>query len=182
MSTNMTTRCTTCGHGPTDHQDLFPQCSAARCTCLKYRQAAPTAPPALASVPAPTTTKPPAPPAPSIDELIRACARSEYKRTQSLGVKLAELSEKARAALRSERESAEVKAARSKEIAAAQAEVKRLEAALKAARAKASAAGAPGGARGGPHICPECDHELANAQALGAHRAHKHGFRRSKTA
>lgn len=173
-SNDLTTRCTTCNHGPHDHEALSPQCSAARCTCLKYRPPAPVAaPPVLKPVPSP---------APSIDELIRACARSEYKRTQGLGVKLAELAEKARAALRTEREAAEAKAARSKEVAAAQAEVKRLEKELAAAKAKAVAAGGSGGARGGPRPCPECGHEFATGQALGAHRAQKHGYRRNQSA
>lgn len=182
MTTDITTRCTTagCGHGPEDHEALSPQCSAARCTCLKYRPPAVTVTPAVRLVtPAPTGTTNTAP---SIDELIRACARSEYKRTQALGVKLAETAEKARAALRSEREAAEIKAARSKEIAAARAEVERLEKALAEAKAKAVAAGAPGGARGGPHNCPECGQQLATGQALGAHRARKHGYRRSQSA
>lgn len=178
MSTNMTTRCTTCGHGPENHQDLFPQCSAARCTCLKYRQAEATATPTLASVPAPTT-KPAVPPAPSIDELIRACARSDFKRTQALGVKLAQVAEKARAALRAERETAEVKAKRERERTAAVAEIKRLEKALAEARAKATAAGRPGGTRGGERICEECGRQLANGQALGAHKRHTHGIRSS---
>jgi hypothetical protein len=179
--TDLTVRCTTCGHGPQDHQALSPQCSAARCTCLKYRPPLAVAPrPAAPPATRPTATTTSAPPA--IDDLVRACARSEYKRTQTLGVKLADIAEKARTALRAEREAAEAKAARSKEVAAAQAEVKRLEMALAEAKKKAVAAGAPGGARSGPHNCPECDQGFGSAQALGAHRARKHGYRRDQSA
>lgn len=180
MTISITSRCTTCGHGPADHEALSPQCSAARCTCLKYRPTAPPAAPAAVLQFAPTPTPGPgSPAAPSIDDLIRACARSEYKRTQALGVKLAQTAEKARAALRTELEAAEAKAARSAAVAAARAEVKRLEKALAEAKAKAVAAGAPGGARGGPIPCPTCDREFASPQALGAHRSRLHGYRTS---
>lgn len=130
----------------------------------------------VAPVPGGTLNGAPARPAFAVDELVRACARSGHKRTQGLGVKLAELAEKITAALRAERQAAEAKAKRSEELLAAQAEVKRLTQALSAARAKATAAGAPGGARGGPHTCPVCEMELANSQALGAHKRHKHGI------
>lgn len=121
------------------------------------------------------------PPMPTVEELVRACRRSEYKRTQNLGVKLAELADRIVATLREERESSERKALRALEIAAAQAEVKRLEAELAAARAKAVKAGASGGARLGPTPCPECGAELTSPQALGAHRRHKHGIQSTRT-
>ena len=117
------------------------------------------------------------PPAPTIEELVRACRRSEHKRTQNLGPKLTDLVEKITAALRSELETAEAKAKREQERAAALAEIKRLEKALADARAKAVAAGHPGGTRGGPKTCPECGEVKDNPQALGAHRRHKHGIR-----
>lgn len=143
---------------------------------------APEAAPRLRPVPAPPDPQrerahPAAtPPAPTLEELVRACRRSEFKRTQSLGVKLAELVEKVTGALVAERESAEVKARRAAEREAAQAEVKRLEKALAAARAKAVAAGAPGGTRGGERTCPVCDAGFPSPQALGAHKRHKHGI------
>lgn len=139
---------------------------------------APEAAPRLRPVPAPPATRAatPGPSALTVDELVRACRRSEFKRTQSLGVKLTELAEKITAALRAERETAEDKARRAAEREAAQAEVKRLEKALTAARANAVAAGAPGGVRGGERICSVCDAHLANGQALGAHKRHKHGI------
>lgn len=115
-------------------------------------------------------------PALTVEELARACKRSEHKRTQALGVKLTELAERITTALRSEREAAEMKAKRSEELAAAQAEVKRLTKALAEAKAKATAAGAPGGVRGGARECPECGKQLANPQALGAHKRHTHGI------
>lgn len=133
---------------------------------------------ALRPVPSPVTSlgSKNAAPAPTLEELVRACRRSEFKRTQSLGVKLAELAEKVTAALVAERESAEVKAQRAAEREAAQAEVKRLEKALAVARAKAVAAGAPGGVRGGERTCPVCGDQLLSPQALGAHKRHKHGI------
>lgn len=122
-----------------------------------------------------------APSAPALEELVRACRRSEFKRTQALGSKLTDLADRITAALRDERQAAAAKAKRSEELVAAQAEVKRLTQALAAAKAKATAAGAPGGARGGPHTCPECAMELTNAQALGAHKRHKHGIASTRT-
>ena len=115
----------------------------------------------------------------TVDALARACGRSEHKRTQNLGTKLTELAEKITAALRGEREIAEAKAKRDQERAAALAEIKRLEKALAEARAKATAAGAPGGIRGGARTCEVCGDQLANPQALGAHKRHKHGIRSS---
>lgn len=126
--------------------------------------------------PAPSASSKSTAPAPTLEELVRACRRSEFKRTQSLGVKLADLAEKVTAALHAERESAEDKAQRAAEREAAQAEVKRLEKALAAARAKAVAAGAPGGTRGGERTCPVCDAGFPSPQALGAHKRHKHGI------
>lgn len=191
--------CTKCGHTEAHHRMLAPQCSHPRCSCLRYAPGvATTAPAPIPGLSTPAVRRPTPPPAlavvppvkadaqvaqvaeaPAVDELIRACARSDSKRTQALGVKLADLAEKARAALRTEREAAEAKAARSKEVAAAQAEVKRLEKLLADAKAKAVAAGASGGARGGPCICPECEQGFSSAQALGAHRSRKHGYRRA---
>lgn len=147
----------------------------------------------LPSRPAPTavTTPPRGPVAPvpggthngataspgfTVDELVRACRRSEHKRTQALGVKLTELAERISATLGTERADAEAKARRAAEREASQAEVKRLVKALAEARAKAVAAGAPGGVRGGECTCPVCGHQLANPQALGAHKRHKHGI------
>lgn len=147
---------------------------------------APTRPASTPGVPSPapggtpngtTSTQRHDPPAFTVDELARACRRSEHKRTQALGPKLTELAERITTALRAERETAEAKAKRDAERAAALAEIKRLEQALAEARAKATAAGAPGGVRGGARTCEICGHELANPQALGAHKRHKHNIR-----
>lgn len=118
----------------------------------------------------------------TVGELVRACRRSEHKRTQALGPKLTDLAEKIAAALRAEREGAEIKAQQSAKRVAAQAEVKRLTKALAEAKARAVAAGAPGGSRGGPRPCPECGTQLASAQALGLHNRHQHGKTRASEA
>lgn len=134
--------------------------------------------PALGPAPGGTPNGAPVSPRPelTVDELVRACRRSESKRTQALGPKLAELADRITTALRNERETAEDKARRAAEREAAQAEVKRLEKALAEARAKAVAAGAPGGVRGGARECDVCGEHLKNPQALGAHKRHKHGI------
>lgn len=73
----------------------------------------------------------------SVDSLVSAAARSTSKRTQALGVKLADLATVIRQRLTEERQAAE-KAEREKaEREAAAAEVERLEAALREAKAKA---------------------------------------------
>lgn len=137
-------------------------------------------PPAHAPVPGGTLNGSTAA-APTVEHLAAACKRSESKRTQALGVKLGDLAGKVTAALRDERLSAEAKAKRAEERTAAQAEVKRLEKALAEARAKAVAAGAPGGIRPGARTCEVCGDQLANAQALGAHKRHKHGIASTRT-
>lgn len=76
-----------------------------------------------------------APLSPTVDELVRACRRSELKRTQALGPKLTELAEKVTAALRVERETAEAKAKQAEEFAAKKAAVDRLAKKLAEARA-----------------------------------------------
>lgn len=73
---------------------------------------------------------------PTLDALVTAAARSTSKRTQALGVKLADLASVIRDRLRAERQSAE-KAEQERAVReAAAAEVARLEAELREARAK----------------------------------------------
>lgn len=89
-------------------------------------------------VPAPPTPAPPAAGSaePTLDALINAAARSSSKRTQVLGVKLADLAHVVRDRLRDERDTAE-KARRERAVReAAAADVARLEAQLREARAR----------------------------------------------
>ncbi len=180
--------CTKCGHGKQDHEALDPQCSAPRCTCLKYRPAPISVPAAVtplrvAPIPSSLSTpavrrveEAPAPPQPglSVDNLAQACLRSANKRTQAMGPKLLELAEKARTALRREREAAEAKAKQSEEFAAKKAAVDRLAKQLAAAKAelrkvKPAAGGSPDG-----FPCEHCDDSFPTSQGRAAHTTRKH--------
>ena len=190
--------CTKCGHGKSDHEPLDPQCSAPRCTCLKYRPA-PPAPLHVANTPQPVAPIPgnlstpavrrvdaPEPPQPgmSIDNLAQACLRSENKRTQAMGPKLLDLAEKARAALRKEREAAEAKAKASEEFAAKKAAVDRLAKQLAAAKAelrKVKPAGTPAPSAG-EFLCDECGQSFGTPQGRGAHAFRAHGRRKAADA
>lgn len=190
MTTLTALRCTTCGHGKADHEALDPQCSAARCTCLKFRPAALApvpGPSPVRSVPAPPTATPDAtPPAgPTVDQLVKACARSDAKRTQALGPKLIELAEKITAALRAERFAAEAKAKQSEEFAAKKAAVDRLAKQLAAAKAdlrKVKPAASASAAGGGEYSCEDCDQTFSTPQGRGAHGFRAHGRRKAEGA
>lgn len=95
---------------------------------------------ALTSVPHPPTT--PAADAGqsglAVDALVNAAARSTSKRTQALGVKLADLATAVRTRLAEEREQAERAEKERADREAAAAEVERLETQLREARAKLS--------------------------------------------
>lgn len=105
----------------------------------------------------------------AVDALVNAAARSASKRTQALGVKLADLVADIRKRLVAEREAAERAEAERAEREAAAREVKRLEDALREARARAGMRGA-GIARG--NTSPRTAKQIA---ALAAARARAHG-------
>lgn len=73
---------------------------------------------------------------PSVDALVAAAARSTSKRTQALGVRLADVAKVVRERLAAERAAAEEAEATRREQEQARAEVERLEAQLREARAK----------------------------------------------
>jgi DNA-binding transcriptional MerR regulator len=81
----------------------------------------------------------------TVEALINAAARSASKRTQALGVRLADVAKAVRERLADERRAAEQAEATRREREAAAAEVERLEAQLRAARAKLSGRRAGGG-------------------------------------
>jgi hypothetical protein len=187
--------CTKCGHTEAHHRMLAPQCSAPRCSCLRYVPAdsgARVAPiPANLSTPAVRRPTPPpaltvVPPAKepevvqgfTVNALVQACARSEHKRTQALGTKLLELADKATAALRAEREAAEAKAKSAEEFAAKKAAVDKLARQLAAAKAElrgikptAERAGDPAG----EFACDQCDRVFGSSPGRARHVTRTHG-------
>lgn len=167
-----------CGHRPADHEPLNPQCSAPRCDCLRFRPSPATA----AAVPV-KAGPPQQPQAVTVAQLAAACRRSEYKRTQALGGRLTELADRIRDALRTEREAAEAKAVKAEAFAKAKADVDRLARELKAARAALKGLKPSGVTEAAlSFACDECGESFGTAQGRGAHRAHKHGFRRTGAA
>lgn len=135
---------------------------------------------ALTSVPHPPT--PPAADAgqsgPAVDALVNAAARSSSKRTQALGVKLADLAAVVRQRLADEREQAERAEKERAEREAAAAEVQRLEAQLAEARAKLRPKRQGGGSPvqrekpvAGPFHCSHCDRPFVYAKAHAKHEA-----------
>jgi hypothetical protein len=142
----------------------------------------------LASVPMEPTTG--TGPALSVDALVNAAARSESKRTQALGIKLADLATVVRGRLAEERAAAEKAEHQRAERDAAAAEVARLEEQLRAARAKLRPV-RQGGVRSMPQREPQprstrgvdlklpcregCERTFPNAQGRGAHEKRTHG-------
>lgn len=174
-----------CGHGQAAHsvEGLAPQCTAAACTCLRYRPDA-TSPisPARSATPATATsagpsrlTAAPEPPGPTLDQLVDAGRRSGSQRVNALAEKIAALGGELRGKLAAERAAAEAKRAALVEKETAKREVQRLERLLVEARAKVRGS-KPSAAKAvsSPRVlqpCPECGHEFAN---LGVHRSRAH--------
>jgi ABC-type Zn uptake system ZnuABC Zn-binding protein ZnuA len=122
----------------------------------------------------------------TVDQLVAACARSGSKRTQAIGLKLADLAAKATAELRVERELAEKKRRHKEEIEArraavraereaARAEVQRL--ARELAEAKAKLVGRDPAAS---YVCEDCGEKFGSPQGRGAHAFRRHGRRTAK--
>lgn len=110
----------------------------------------------------------------SVNELVRACRRSDLKRTQALGPKLAELAELAEriiTALRTEREAAEMKTKQAEEIAAKKAAVDKLTKALAAAKADLAAL-SPGAAL--EFVCEVCGDSFSTSSGRARHTTRKH--------
>ncbi len=173
MSAVMDQRCTVCGHGGADHQSLAPQCSHARCTCLRYRPLGAVTP----SAPAPPPTPRPevGPRSPTVEELVRACGRSKRKRTQSLAMQLTTLQAKITDALRDERAATAAKSKQSEEFKAKKATVDALAAQLAAAKAELRGLKPAGTAPTGEHACGECGDLFGTSQGRSLHARRKHG-------
>lgn len=132
--------------------------------------------PAPPAPPAPSAAAPtPEPPLRVVEDLIRACRRSEHKRTQALGPKLETLADKITTALRSERRAAEANAREAAEFTAHKATVLALgkqladaKAALRALKPTAVTEGAP------QHPCPECGALFTTSQGRALHTVRKH--------
>lgn len=146
-------------------RDALPERAPAVVTPLPSRPSPPAAPRPALPVAGGT------PPAPSADELVRACRRSEFKRTQALGPKLAELVERITTALRTEREAAEMKTKQAEEIATKKAAVDKLTKQLAAAKA-ALAAVDPGSAL--EFGCDVCGDSFATSSGRARHTTRKH--------
>lgn len=116
------------------------------------------------------------PPGPSIEDLVRACRRSESKRTQALGPKLTELEQKITAALRAERDSAEAKAKQAEEFTAKKAHVDRLKKQLADAQAALRQLKPSGVTEAALQFaCEECGDLFSTSQGRGMHRRRSHG-------
>ncbi len=132
-----------CSHGKDWHErdGLAPQCTHTGCTCLAYRPNVP-ARPDLQATTTPIRPAEPTTPAvqgqrgPTIDQVLAAGKRSEFKRTVALAERIAVLVHDLRGRLTDERQAAEAKRQQDAVAEAAKIEIAELEARLKAARAK----------------------------------------------
>jgi hypothetical protein len=180
MTTQLTHPDCRCGHDrPAHYQNGFaPQCTAARCTCLRYQPADQNTPTPRATTDNDTT----------IDQLVAAGRRSSTRRIATLAQRVHDQAATLRALLAAERSKAEATRRAEADKQAARREVERLEVELAAAKAKLRGKPAPAAptarrdtlgrriARDAtPKVCPDCGQTF---QALGPHRARKHGYRR----
>lgn len=125
---------------------------------------------------------PPRPPL-TVDELVRACRRSESKRTQALGPKLAELADRVTTALRTERETAEAKAKQAEEFAAKKAAVDRLAKQLAEARAALRELKPSGVTEAAlDFACEDCGDVFATSSGRARHHTRKHKTKEQTTA
>jgi hypothetical protein len=150
-----------CGHDRASHfEDGFaPQCTAARCTCLRYQP--PTDKPATVRTSTDNGT--------SIDQLIAAGRLSTNKRIAALAAELDRRANRLRVLLDEQRINADMHR-----------EIARLERELAAAKARLRGTPAhPQPPATSEHACPDCIQTFATLQGLGAHRARKHGYRRT---
>jgi hypothetical protein len=179
-----------CGHSHEQHAALSPQCSAARCECLRYQPAQHVVPAVSAPIGVQLVhaapAKPPTPTSsgPTIDQILAAGRRSQFKRTVALAEKIAAELRDLRGRLVEERAIAEADRAQAEARAKALAEIAELEKKLAAAKAKLKdtrhAAGLPGGERtAGAGACPDCGELFDTAQRLGVHRRWKHDYRKN---
>lgn len=123
------------------------------------------------------------PPGPTVDELVRACRRSESKRTQALGPKLAELAERVTAALRTERDTAEAKRQRAEEFAAKKAAVDKLAAQLAKAKAELRELKPTGVTEAAlDFACEQCGDVFSTSSGRARHITRKHSAPTRKAA
>lgn len=195
-----------CGHPRTpdhDRPDFELQCVARGCTCVRYRPkpvtgGQSTVPAGLRPVPQIAHT-PPAPVAQSvgprvpsatspinIEALLREGKDSSHKNIVSLTERIAVMVADLRGRLQDERIARVERERQAAEKVAARREVAELEKALAAAKAKLRGRTPPSQSTNVPgvtaspveYVCPECPDTFGTAQGRGAHRAHKHGYRR----
>lgn len=115
------------------------------------------------------------PPPLTVDEIVRACRRSESKRIQALGTKLAEAADKATTALRAEREVAEAKLKKAEEFAAKKAAVDKLAAQLAKAKAELSALKPSGVTEAAlDFACEQCGDVFGTSSGRKRHVTRKH--------
>lgn len=196
-----------CGHVKAEHdrEGFAPQCISMHCECIAYRPAVAGGvqhahqgvqqprPPVVPVVTAPPTVPRPAEPdiavrgerGPSIESLLQAGKRSEYKRTVTLTEKIAELIHDLRSRLTDEREASEekrqadlVREEARRKIAALEAQLQEARSQLsgKLTRPKLGNVVHVSRAGSGDQSCPDCGKGgLVN---VGAHRMRAHGWRR----
>jgi DNA repair exonuclease SbcCD ATPase subunit len=121
-----------CGHSHAEHEPLAPQCSAARCECIRYRPNR-TPPRVLTVAPAPirevATTI-------TIEDLLTIGRRSDHKRIAALAEKITAELEDLRRRVADAAAAEDAKRAADAQRAKALAEIAELEAKLAAAKAR----------------------------------------------
>jgi DNA repair exonuclease SbcCD ATPase subunit len=160
-----------CGHSHAEHEPLAPQCSAARCECIRYRPNR-TPPRVLTVAPAPirevakTIT---------IEHLLTIGRRSDHKRIAALAEKITAELEDLRRRVADQAAAQEAERAAHAERAKVLTEIAALEAKLTAAKARLKKRGArpaldpPGTEPGQPGVqCPVCGRTF---KTLGRHAA-----------
>jgi hypothetical protein len=170
-----------CGHAKQQHgkPGFPPRCAA--CTCRQYRPATPAGTAQLAAVNDTDTTA--GTPLPTIEQLLAAAQRSPSRRILALADKVNAVVTDLRARLREERETAQAR----QEIAELEDRLAAVKAKLRSRAApttNAQDAAAPAPEGSGEFACPDpdCGQSFDTPQGRGAHRAHKHGYRRGGAA
>ncbi|HEY7010125.1 MAG TPA: hypothetical protein VH395_14350 [Jatrophihabitantaceae bacterium] len=160
-----------CGHSHAEHEPLAPQCSAARCECIRYRPNR-TPPRVLTVAPAPIRE---VAKAISVEDLLSIGRSSDHKRIAALAEKITAELEDLRARVADQAAADEARRVAQAERARALTEIAALEAKLTAAKARLKQRGArpaldpPDSEQGRPGVqCPVCGRTF---KTLGRHAA-----------
>lgn len=174
-----------CGHNKSRHDmaGFDGECVAGACTCKGFRprteepvpipvqRPVATAGPIqhAAIIPARPAPRQPNPNAgPTVDQILTAGRRSEFKRTVGLAEKITTLLVVLRERLHEERKSSVDRERERAQRAAALRDISDLERRLREAKARAG--------QTGDLKCPDCPRTFGRPQALGRHRSQAHGW------